>query len=201
VSDRAREPDPPAPADRIWTVPNLLSFLRLLGVPVFLWLALGPEDTGWAFLVLVFAGISDYLDGKIARRFGQTSRLGTLLDPAADRLYILATVVALTVLGIIPIWLAAVLVARDVVLAATIPVLRRRGYGLALPVNLVGKAATTALLYAFPLLLLAGGSGTLASITQPVGWAFTVWGVVLYWYAGGIYLAQLRTLPAIPAGR
>jgi cardiolipin synthase (CMP-forming) len=182
--------------DRIWTIPNLLSFLRLLGVPVFLWLALGPKDNGWALLVLVFAGISDYLDGKIARRFGQTSRLGALLDPAADRLYILATVAALADLGTIPIWLAVLLVSRDVVLAATIPILRHRGYGLALPVNFVGKAATTNLLYAFPLLLLAGGTGSVATVAQPLGWAFTVWGVALYWYAGALYLIQIRALPA-----
>ncbi len=181
--------------DRIWTVPNLLSLLRLLGVPVFLWLALGPRANGWAFAVLAFAGVSDYLDGKIARRFGLTSRLGALLDPAADRLYIVATVAALTDLGILPIWLACVLVGRDLILAGTIPVLRRRGYGLALPVNFIGKAATTNLLYAFPLLLLAGGHGTLAQVTRPVGWAFTVWGVALYWWAGLLYLNQLRTLP------
>ena len=182
--------------DRIWTIPNLLSLLRLLGVPLFLWLALGPQDNWWALLVLVFAGISDYLDGKIARRFGQTSRLGAVLDPAADRLYILATVAALADLGTIPIWLAILLVSRDVVLAATIPVLRHRGYGVALPVNFVGKAATTCLLYAFPLLLVSGGTGTVSSVAQPVGWSFTVWGVALYWYAGLLYLNQIRTLPA-----
>src|SRR3954464_1352631 len=101
-------------ADRVWTVPNLLSLLRLLGVPVFLWLALGPEADGWAFAILAFAGISDYADGKIARRFDQSSRLGALLDPAADRLYILATIIALTVRDIVPVWLAVGIPARDV---------------------------------------------------------------------------------------
>jgi cardiolipin synthase len=181
--------------DRIWTVPNGLSFARLLGVPLFLWLALGPRDSGWAFGVLVFAGISDWLDGKIARHWHLTSRLGALLDPAADRLYIVATVAALTDLGTLPIWLACALVGRDVVLAGTIPVLRARGYGLALPVNFVGKAATSNLLYAFPLLLLAGGHGTLAEGARDVGWAFTAWGIGLYWWAGLLYLDQLRTLP------
>jgi CDP-diacylglycerol--glycerol-3-phosphate 3-phosphatidyltransferase len=185
----------PAGEDRVWTIPNVISFLRLLGVPLFLWLALGPAANGWALLVLVVAGISDYLDGKIARRFGQTSRLGTLLDPAADRLYILATVAALTDLGVLPIWLACFLVGRDVVLAAMVPVLRRRGYGVALPVNFIGKAATTNLLYAFPLLLLATGSGGVAALARPVGWAFTCWGVGLYWFAGLIYLDQIRRLP------
>src|SRR4051812_31903362 len=95
-----------APADRGWTIPNLLSLLRLLGVPLFLWLALGPEANGWAVGVLAFGGLSDYADGKIARRFNQSSRLGALLDPAADRLYIFATICALAARGIIPIWLA-----------------------------------------------------------------------------------------------
>ena len=181
--------------DRVWTVPNLLSVLRLLGVPLFLWLALGPEANGWAFLVLAFGGFSDYADGKIARRFNQTSRLGALLDPAADRLYILATIVALTVRGIIPVWLAVLIPGRDVLLAVTVvPLLRRLGYGPALPVNFAGKAATLNLLYAFPLLLLSVGSGTLAEVARPVGWAFTAWGTALYWWAGLLYVEQVRRL-------
>src|SRR3954452_10143320 len=119
-------------ADRVWTVPNLLSLLRLLGVPLFLWLALDPEADGWAFAVLIFAGVSDYADGLIARRFNQSSRLGALLDPAADRLYIVATIVALTVRGVLPVWFAMVIPPRDVALLATVPFLRRLGYGFAL---------------------------------------------------------------------
>lgn len=186
------EHDAPA-ADRVWTVPNLLSMLRLLGVPLFLWLALGPHADGWALLVLVIAGITDYLDGKIARRWHQTSRLGTLLDPSVDRLYILATIVALTVRGIVPVWLAVILPLRDFLLAFTLPVLRRHGYG-PLPVHFVGKAATSALLYAFPLLLVSSGSGVVATIARPLGWGFTGWGVALYWWAGWLYLVHMRRL-------
>src|SRR3954467_15106650 len=182
----------------IWTVPNLLSLLRLLGVPLFLWLALGPEADGWAVAVLIFAGLSDYADGKIARRFNQSSRLGALLDPAADRLYILATIVALTVRDIVPVWLAVAIPARDVLLALTLPVLRRHGYG-PLPVHFLGKAATFNLLYAFPLLLVADHSGTLAAVCRPFGWAFTGWGVGLYWWAGWLYVVQFRQLIAVPA--
>jgi cardiolipin synthase len=181
------------PADRVWTIPNLISFLRLLGVPVFLWLALGPEADGWAFAVLAFAGLSDYADGMIARRYNQSSRLGALLDPAADRLYILATIIALTVRDIVPLWLAIAIPLRDVLLALTLPVLRRHGYG-PLPVSFIGKAATLNLLYAFPLLLLADHTGTLAEIARPLGWAFTGWGVLLYWWAGWLYFVQFRQL-------
>jgi cardiolipin synthase (CMP-forming) len=179
--------------ERVWTIPNLLSLLRLLGVPLFLWLALGPHADGWAFAVLAFAGISDYADGKIARRFNQSSRLGALLDPAADRLYILATLIALTVRDIVPIWLAVVIPARDVLLALTLPVLRRHGYG-PLPVHFLGKAATLCLLYALPLLLLAHHHGTAGSIARPFAWAFTVWGVGLYWWSGWLYTVQFRSL-------
>jgi cardiolipin synthase len=185
-------------ADRVWTVPNLLSLLRLLGVPLFLWLALGPEEDWWAFAVLAFAGVSDYADGKIARRYNQSSRLGALLDPAADRLYILATLIALTVRDIVPVWLAVIVPLRDALLAFTLPVLRRHGYG-PLPVHLLGKAATLCLLYAFPLLLVADHTGTLAAVCRPFGWAFTGWGVGLYWWAGWLYVVQFRQLIATPA--
>lgn len=185
-------------SERVWTVPNLLSLLRLLGVPLFLWLALGPHADGWALAVLAFAGISDYADGKIARRFNQSSRLGALLDPAADRLYILATLIALTVRDIVPIWLAVVIPARDVLLAFTLPSLRRHGYG-PLPVHFLGKAATLCLLYAFPLLLLAHHHGGVGPVARPFAWAFTVWGVGLYWWAGWLYAVQFRTLIREPA--
>jgi cardiolipin synthase len=181
------------PADRVWTIPNLLSLLRLLGVPLFLWLVLGPEANGWAFAVLAFGGLSDYADGKIARRFNQSSRLGALLDPAADRLYILATVCALAARGVIPIWLAVAIPGRDVLLALTLPVLRRHGYG-PLPVTFFGKAATMNLLYAIPLLLLADTGGTLGTVARAAGWAFTVWGIALYWWAGWLYVVQVREL-------
>ncbi len=178
-----------APSDRILTVPNALSMLRLLGVPVFLWLILGPRADGWALLLLVASGATDYLDGYIARRYGQASRLGALLDPVADRLYILATLVGLVLRGIVPWWFAAAIVLRDVLLASLVPVLRRYGY-LALPVHFMGKAATFNLLYAFPLLLLGDATGRLASVALVFGWAFAIWGFALYWWAGFLYAQQ-----------
>lgn len=185
------------PTDRVLTVPNALSALRLAGVPLFLWLVLGPEADGWALLVLAVSGFTDWLDGWLARRLGQVSRLGRLLDPAVDRLYILATLTGLTLRGIVPAWLTALLVARDVVLAGSLPVLRRHGYG-PLPVHYLGKAATFNLLYAFPLLLLADGDGAVADLARVVGWAFALWGTALYWWAGVLYLVQVRRLTAAP---
>ena len=182
--------------DRIWTVPNLLSALRLAGVPLFLyWVLHEPYHDGWAIWLLIAAGISDYLDGKIARKYGQFSRLGQLLDPAADRLYILATLLALVARDGLPLWWALALIGRDVVLAGTLPVLKRAGYG-PLPVHFLGKAATFNLLYAFPMLLAAlpGRDDLLATVFRPLGWAFATWGSALYMWAGVLYLIQVRQL-------
>ena len=186
----------PDQADRVLTVPNLLSALRLAGVPLFLWLLLGPQADVAAIVVLALASFTDWLDGVLARRLGQYSRLGELLDPAADRLYILAALIGLVLRNIIPWWLAAVLIGRDLVLALTLPVLRRHGYGPP-KVHYLGKAATFALLYAFPFLLLASGEGTVADIARPMAWAFTIWGTALYLWSGGVYLWQCYTLARV----
>ena len=176
--------------DRVWTWPNALSALRLLGVPVFLWLLLGPEEDGWAVAILMVSGFTDWLDGKLARWLDQSSKLGALLDPAADRLYIVSTLVALALRGIVPVWLVAVLVGRECVLTVLLLVLRHYGYP-PLQVHYLGKAATLLLLYAFPGLLLADGSGWLAIAIEPVAWAFTIWGTALYVLAGVFYLIQV----------
>ena len=188
--------------DRVLTVPNLLSFLRLLGVPLFLWLILVPKADGWAIVLLIFAGLSDYLDGKIARRWNQISRLGQLLDPLADRLYILATLIGLLLRDIIPWWLVALLVARDLVMAIVLLVLKRTRGITGLPVHFIGKAATFCLLYAFPLILLGTGPSWIATVCQVFGWAFALWGTGLYWWAGGVYIEQalriIRHTQAVP---
>ena len=186
---------PPVPdrnqlADRIWTVPNALSVLRLLGVPLFLWLLLGPRADGWAVALLMLAGFSDWADGKLARMLGQSSRLGALLDPAADRLYIVSTLIAFVLRDVVPLWLVALLVARELVLGVMLLVLRAHGYP-PLQVHYLGKAATFGLLYAFPLLLLAGGDGTFAVVAAPVAWAFTIWGTALYLVSGVLYVVQV----------
>ncbi|WP_238436606.1 MULTISPECIES: CDP-alcohol phosphatidyltransferase family protein [unclassified Frankia] len=181
----------PVASDRILTIPNLLSTLRLVGVPVFLWVALGPRADWVALGILMFAGVSDYLDGRLARALNQTSRLGALLDPLADRLYILATIVALTVRGNIPWWLTAIIIGRDVFITLLLVPMRRLGLGTALPVHYLGKAATFNLLYAFPLLLLANGHGWLSTGARPLGWAFAIWGTAMYWWAGLLYAFQV----------
>ena len=182
------------PRDRVLTIPNALSVARLLGVPVFLWLVLGPKADAWAVALLIASAATDWLDGKIARALNQQSRLGEALDPAADRLYIAATLVGLAVRGIIPWWLVALLAAREVIVAAALGVLRLRvGFGT-LQVSFAGKTATLCLLYAFPLLLLGAYAGTWAEIARVIGWAFAIWGTALYWWAAVLYLIQARAL-------
>lgn len=175
------------------TVPNLLSVARLAGVPLFLWLLLGPHADGWALTVLALSGVTDWADGVLARKLNQMSRLGALLDPTVDRLYILASLLGLLLRHIIPLWLVVLLIARDLVLAGTLPALRRRGL-TGLPVHYLGKAATFCLLYAFPFLLLGSHPGTISSIAKPIAWAFTLWGTGLYLWAGGLYLLQVRRI-------
>ena len=175
--------------EQFMTVPNLLSMLRLALVPVFLYLLLNEEYLS-AIVVLALSSLTDYLDGYFARRFNQVTRLGQLLDPAADRLYIFSTLVGLSITGIIPIWLALVIIGRDLVLAIAYPILATHGYG-PLPVHYLGKTGTFALLYAFPLLLMAYIWEPIAYILEPLAWAFALWGVGLYWWGAVVYLRQL----------
>jgi len=177
----------------VWTLPNLLSMIRLAGVPVFLWLVLGPEADGWALALLMVSGFTDFADGWLARKLNQTSVLGQVLDPVADRLYILAVVVGLALRDIIPWWLAVSLPLRDVLMLFLVPALRTRGY-TSLPVHFLGKAATFNLLYAFPLLLLGDGDGLVAVLANVFGWALALWGVGLYGCAGVLYAWQVRQL-------
>lgn len=178
--------------DRVLTVPNLISFVRLLMVPVVLVLILTEQDVA-AVIVLVCSGASDWVDGVIARRFNQTSRLGRFLDPSADRLFIAVTLVGMAVRELIPWWLVVVVFARDAVVGVLLPFMVRRGFP-GFPVHLAGKAGTFALMYAFPLLLLANADGVLGDVAWVVGWASAGWGVFLYWCAGALYVDQFRRI-------
>ncbi|WP_158168618.1 CDP-alcohol phosphatidyltransferase family protein [Mycolicibacterium smegmatis] len=177
--------------DRVLTVPNVLSFVRLLLVPVFLYLLLVAHAQGWAVAVLMFSGFSDWADGKIARLVAnQSSRLGELLDPLVDRIYMVTVPVALALYGAVPWWLVLTLLGRDAVLAATLPVLRSRGLA-ALPVTYIGKAATFALMSGFPLVLLGQWDALWSRVVLACGWAFLIWGLLLYLWSAVLYLMQV----------
>ena len=163
------------------TVPNALSVLRLAGVPLFLWLMLGPEADGWAVAVLAAGGITDWADGKLARLLDQYSRLGALLDPAVDRLYILAALVGLGLREIVPVvGRARAGRPRPGAGGVRCRCCARRGYG-PFAVTYLGKAATFLLLYAFPLLLLGDGPGTAEAVVRAARRSRSPgWGVALY---------------------
>ncbi|MBU8825963.1 CDP-alcohol phosphatidyltransferase family protein [Mycolicibacterium goodii] len=187
--------------DRVLTVPNVLSFVRLLLVPVFLYLLLVAHAQGWAVAVLMFSGFSDWADGKIARLVAnQSSRLGELLDPLVDRIYMVTVPVALALYGAVPWWIVVTLLGRDAVLAATLPVLRRRGLA-ALPVTYIGKAATFALMSGFPLVLLGQWDALWSRVVLACGWAFLIWGLLLYLWSAVLYLIQVvlvvRRMPPV----
>ncbi|WP_030435461.1 CDP-alcohol phosphatidyltransferase family protein [Actinoplanes subtropicus] len=191
----------PAPSvvasNRIWTIPNVISFVRLLGVPLFLYLLLGPQKDVAAVVVLAIGGTTDWVDGFVARRMNSVSRLGELLDPFADRLYILATLIGFTVRGVVPWWLTGALLLREVVLGIALLVLRRHGYGPP-PVHYVGKTGTFVLLAAFPVILLARAIDS--SWLAPIGWGLAWWALGLYWAAAVLYLTQTRRLLRAAAG-
>lgn len=173
-------------SSRVLTVPNVLSTLRLLAIPLFLYLLLVPEADGWALTVLLLSGATDWLDGKLARALDQSSQLGALLDPLVDRLSVVSALAAFVGRGIIPWWVAAILIGRDLVLAGTLLIYRRRG----LPppeVIYLGKAATFVIMVALPVLLGATGESVVADVLTPIGYSLIIWGTALYTWTGVLY--------------
>lgn len=185
-------------SSRIFTIPNALSLIRLALVPVFLVLIILGYDA-LALLTLVISSITDFLDGVLARSLNQITRLGQLLDPAADRLFIFAALLGLAIRGIIPWWLVAIIVARDVMLLVLGVVMANFGYG-PLPVHHLGKVATFCLFYALPILMIGQAFPAVAWIAVPLGWAFALWGAFLYWWAGVIYLVESTRVIRISRG-
>ncbi|GAA4749928.1 CDP-alcohol phosphatidyltransferase family protein [Gordonia alkaliphila] len=189
---------PPEPADTLWTVPNALSLMRLALIPVFVWLLMGADSPGWALAILIVSGLSDWLDGKLARWLDQSSKIGALLDPAADRLYVIVIPICFGLKGYVPWWIIGLIVARDVLLLGTAPLLKSRGI-TALPTLYIGKAATFALMSSFPWLLGGQIDGIVGTVAFPIGWAFLIWGVGMYLWTLVLYWIQtvqvVRTLP------
>lgn len=191
-----RVQEPAVRTDLVWTVPNVLSGIRLLTIPVFAWLALVPEQDAAAALVLALGGITDYFDGLLARRWNQVTRLGQLLDPIADRLSTVTVLVVFLIRDVVPLWFVALLVLRDAVL--TVEMGRLKGRGITgLPVNFIGKAATFNLMLSFPLLLWgAQAQSWVEALARVAGWAFALWGTGLYLYSGWLYVRQTREVLA-----
>jgi cardiolipin synthase len=198
-----RVQEPVVRTDLVWTLPNVLSGIRLLTIPLFAWLALVPQQDALAALVLALGGATDFFDGMLARRWNQVTRLGQLLDPIADRLSTVTVLVVFLIRGVVPLWFVALLVLRDAVLAVEMGRLKSRGI-TGLPVNFIGKAATFNLMISFPLLLWGADPQTIVEeLARIAGWAFAWWGTGLYLYSAALYIRQTREviahLPA-PAG-
>jgi len=177
------------------TIPNALTFLRFLGIPLFIYLTLSLHADGWAIFVLAIGGATDYFDGKLARAWNQTSRFGELADPTIDRLYIFATLIVFLIRDVVPIWMIVVIIARDLFLALLTLLMNLKGLA-PFKVSFLGKAATFNLLYAFPFLLLASGDSTLSDFAFILGWSFALWGIALYIATGINYgregVSQIR---------
>ncbi len=185
--------------DRILTIPNVLSLLRLMTVPVFLWLFTNDRENA-AVIVYGAGAWTDFFDGAIARRFNQVSEFGKLLDPLSDRVYIVSMVIALVVRDTLPLWLAAILLARDALVLGMFPLLEKRG-APRLRVNFTGKSATAALFFGLTWLMWSETTFPLASVGTEIGFPFVGLGAVLYWVAAMMYakegMAALKTTAAV----
>lgn len=179
----------PEPQNVIWTVPNAISFLRILSIPVIAVL-ISKRYLIWSLVVLAISSASDGVDGYIARRFDQVSRIGQILDPIADRLLIICSILALGWAHILPWWLLIVVGLRDVVMLLEVLLLAQYDYG-PLPVHFVGKAGTALLLMSVPVLIVADLSvRPFFQVLHLIGVAGAIWGASLYWIAGLIYILQ-----------
>lgn len=175
---------------RILTVPNLISLARLGAVPIFWWLLLGEEKVAHSAILMMAVGLTDWLDGYLARRLDQVSRLGAILDPVADRVMIVSAVVAGMIAGVVPSLIAIPLLVREAIMASITLILAARGAPV-LEVRYLGKVATFLLYGAIPSFYLAS-AGFLEALFLPLGWGTGVGGLVLYWYVLVQYFGDAR---------
>ena len=169
----------------VWTIPNILSFARLASVPVFLYLFISGRETA-AVILYAIGAWSDFFDGVIARRMGQVSELGKLLDPLADRVFIAALLIALVARDAVPLWLAIVVLGRDLLILSLFPVMERRGMER-IQVNYIGKCATASLLFGLTWL---AASFVWEPVGETVGRGFLYLGALLYWIAAALYARE-----------
>lgn len=172
----------------MFTIPNLISFIRLLLIPYFWWVLMVEDRVGLAAALIFFIGSTDWIDGYLARRLNQVSRLGTILDPVADRLMIASGLVAGLIAGVLPLWFGVLTIAREIIvsIASLVSYFQRR----AIVVSSAGKVATFMIYGAMPCFYL-----TTVDIAPwlfgPPGWICAVLGLVIYWYASFDYVAGM----------
>ena len=175
-----------AVSSRIFTLANVVSVVRLMAIPVFLVLVV-QDRLITAFVLLVVAVLTDFVDGMIARSMNQITKLGQFLDPFADRLFIAATVIALAIQNVVPWWFVVAVMLRDALLGIGGLVMTRYGHGT-LPVKWWGKVSTFGMLVVLPLFLLGTVVPTIGAVTNPIAWVLAIVSVLLYWIVGFSYL-------------
>lgn len=184
--------------DRVLTVPNVVTALRLLCVPVFLWLLFGAHRQTAAAVLLAVLGATDWVDGFVARRYHQVSTVGKVLDPAADRVLVGTAVIAVTVYGAVPVWFGTATLVREVLVSATVLTLAALG-ARRIDVLWIGKAGTFALMFAYPAFLLGHGNATWQTVITDIAWVTGGVGLALAWVAAVAYLVPARK--ALAEGR
>ena len=175
-----------AVSSKIFTLANVVSVVRLMAIPVFLVLVV-QDRLITAFVLLVAAVLTDFVDGMIARSMNQITKLGQFLDPFADRLFIAATVIALAIQDVVPWWFVVAVMLRDALLGIGGLVMTRYGHGT-LPVKWWGKVSTFGMLFVLPLFLLGTVVPTIGAVTNPIAWVLAIVSVLLYWIVGFSYL-------------
>ena len=179
-------------SSKILTLANVVSVVRLMAIPVFLWLVI-EDELLIAFVLLVAAVLTDFVDGMIARRMNEITKLGQFLDPFADRLFIAATVIALAIQDVVPWWFVVAVMLRDALLGVGGIVMSRYGHGT-LPVKWWGKVATFGLLFVLPLFLLGTVFPVIGVVTNPIAWVVAIVALVIYWVVGFSYLFDAISL-------
>jgi cardiolipin synthase (CMP-forming) len=192
VSESATEPAPIREVDTIWTIPNLFTLIRLLCLPLFVWLLFGLPSRQAAAWLLGALGATDWVDGYLARRLGQTSEFGKKFDPTVDRLLFIVALVAIIINGAIPIWFAVAILAREVLVGAAV-VIATVFYGMErFDVTWWGKTATFLLMFSVPGFLMAASSIPIAGAFEVAAWCFGIPGLVLSYYTGFAYIPKIR---------
>jgi len=177
--------------DRILTAPNVITLLRLLCIPIFLWLLFGVHRQTAAAVLLAVLGATDWVDGFVARRYGQVSTFGKVLDPTADRLLVGTGVIAIMIYGAVPLWFGIATIAREVLVSAMVVLLAAMG-AARIDVLWVGKAGTFGLMFAYPTFLLGYGNAGWQVPIRAIAWVTGLIGLALAWWAAGSYIAPAR---------
>jgi cardiolipin synthase len=184
--------------DRVLTAPNVITLVRLLCIPLFLWLLFGAHRQTFAALLLAVLGTTDWIDGYVARRYHQVSTLGKVLDPAADRILVGAAVIAVIVHGAVPLWFGVATLAREALVSVMVLLLAALGASR-INVLWVGKAGTFGLMVAYPGFLLSYGTASWQGPFRVAAWVIGAIGLTLAWVAAASYVAPARV--ALREGR